>query len=78
MGSINIPFTSVQLSHRDITSLGPHAESLANNKDNVVVIIGQHDQNNALVTNFTIRFKFEKIFFISQLSYLIRFITITD
>ncbi|XP_012267858.2 TBC domain-containing protein kinase-like protein [Athalia rosae] len=54
LGSINIPFTSVQLSHIDITTLGPHGESLANNKDNIVVIIGQHDQNNALFADFLI------------------------
>lgn len=51
LGSINIPFTSVQLSQTDLTSLGPHAEPLSNNKDKIVVIIGQHDQNNALVIN---------------------------
>ncbi|XP_046625304.1 TBC domain-containing protein kinase-like protein isoform X2 [Neodiprion virginianus] len=54
LGSINIPFTSVQLSHTDIMSLGPHAEPLANNRDSIVVIIGQHDQNNALFTEFLI------------------------
>jgi len=51
LGSINIPFTSVQLSQTHIDTLGPHAKPLMDNKSSVVVIIGPHDQNNALVSN---------------------------
>ncbi|XP_015605686.1 TBC domain-containing protein kinase-like protein [Cephus cinctus] len=53
-GSINIPFTSVQLSQTDINTLGPHAQPLADNKDSIVVIIGPHDQNNALFADFLV------------------------
>lgn len=49
IGSINIPFTSVQLSQTNIDTLGPHAKPLVDNKNCIVVIIGPHDQNNALV-----------------------------
>lgn len=49
VGSINIPFTSVQLSLTHIETLGPHAKPLVENKNSIVVIIGPHDQNNALV-----------------------------
>ncbi|KAG7204910.1 hypothetical protein KM043_005303 [Ampulex compressa] len=55
MGSINIPFTSVQLSQTHIDTLGPHAKPLADNKNSIVVIIGPHDQNNALFSDFLIR-----------------------
>lgn len=50
MGSINIPFSSVQLSHTHIDTLGPQAKPLAERKDGIVVIVGPHDQNNALVS----------------------------
>lgn len=51
-GSINIPFTSVQLSHTSIESLGNQAKVLADpdNNECIVVVIGPHDQNNALVS----------------------------
>ncbi|KAG8040190.1 hypothetical protein G9C98_000760 [Cotesia typhae] len=56
-GSINIPFTSVQLSHTSIESLGNQAKVLADpdNNDCIVVVIGPHDQNNALFTEFLIK-----------------------
>ena len=49
-GSINIPFTSVQLAQVQIDSLGPQAKPLSENKDSVVVIIGPNEQNNFLVS----------------------------
>lgn len=55
IGSINIPFTSVQLSQTHMDTLGPAAKPLAENKENVVVIIGPHDQNNALFVDFLIK-----------------------
>ena len=48
-GSINIPFTSVQLAHVHLDTLGPQARPLVDNKESIVVIIGPNDQNNALV-----------------------------
>ncbi|XP_043267019.1 TBC domain-containing protein kinase-like protein isoform X2 [Venturia canescens] len=54
-GSINIPFSSVQLSHTHIDTLGPQAKPLAEQKDRLVVIIGPHDQNNALFADFLIK-----------------------
>jgi len=56
LGSINISFTSVQLSQTHIDTLGPHAKPLIDNKSSVVVIIGPHDQNNALVSNYLEQF----------------------
>ena len=53
MGSINIPFTIVQLSQTNLETLGPQAKSLAENKDSIVVIISPNDQNNALVSNIS-------------------------
>ncbi|XP_011498464.1 PREDICTED: TBC domain-containing protein kinase-like protein [Ceratosolen solmsi marchali] len=50
--SINIPFTSVQLAHVQIDTLGPQAKPLTDNKDSIVVIIGLNDQNNALFAEF--------------------------
>ncbi|KAK9300151.1 hypothetical protein QLX08_007069 [Tetragonisca angustula] len=55
VGSINIPFTSVQLSLTHIETLGPHAKPLVENKNSIVVIIGPHDQNNALFADFLIK-----------------------
>ncbi|KOX67936.1 TBC domain-containing protein kinase-like protein [Melipona quadrifasciata] len=55
IGSINIPFTSVQLSLTHIETLGPHAKPLVENKNSIVVIIGPHDQNNALFADFLIK-----------------------
>ncbi|XP_048262470.1 TBC domain-containing protein kinase-like protein isoform X3 [Bombus affinis] len=55
VGSINIPFTSVQLSLTHIETLGPHAKPLVENKNSVVVIIGPHDQNNALFADFLVK-----------------------
>ncbi|XP_028047204.1 TBC domain-containing protein kinase-like protein isoform X2 [Monomorium pharaonis] len=55
LGSINIPFTSVQLSQTHIDTLGPHAKPLIDNKTSVVVIIGPHDQNNALFADFLVK-----------------------
>ncbi|XP_076665242.1 TBC domain-containing protein kinase-like protein [Andrena cerasifolii] len=55
VGSINIPFTSVQLSQTQIETLGPHAKPLSENKNSIVVIIGPHDQNNALFADFLVR-----------------------
>ncbi|KMQ95912.1 tbc domain-containing protein kinase-like protein [Lasius niger] len=55
LGSINIPFTSVQLSQTHIETLGPHAKPLMDNKNSVVVIIGPHDQNNALFADFLVK-----------------------
>ncbi|KZC15044.1 TBC domain-containing protein kinase-like protein [Dufourea novaeangliae] len=54
-GSINIPFTSVQLSQTQIETLGPQAKPIAENKNNIVVIIGPHDQNNALFADFLVK-----------------------
>ncbi|XP_011298029.1 TBC domain-containing protein kinase-like protein [Fopius arisanus] len=54
-GSINIPFTSVQLSHTQINTLGPQAMVLTESHNNIVVIIGPHDQNNALFADFLIK-----------------------
>ncbi|XP_057318808.1 TBC domain-containing protein kinase-like protein [Microplitis mediator] len=56
-GSINIPFTSVQLSHTSIETLGSQAKILIDHENNnrVVVIIGPHDQNNALFAEFLIK-----------------------
>ncbi|XP_063979758.1 TBC domain-containing protein kinase-like protein isoform X2 [Diachasmimorpha longicaudata] len=53
--SINIPFTSVQLSHTQIETLGPQAAALTETNDNIVVIIGPHDQNNTLFADFLIK-----------------------
>ncbi|XP_014223795.1 TBC domain-containing protein kinase-like protein [Trichogramma pretiosum] len=53
-GSINIPFTSVQLAQDRITSLGPQATPLSENKDRIVVVIGPNDQNSALFAEFLI------------------------
>lgn len=53
--SINIPFTSVQLSQTNIDTLGPHAQPLADKKNSIVVIIGPHDQNNALFADFLLK-----------------------
>ncbi|XP_043787150.1 TBC domain-containing protein kinase-like protein isoform X2 [Apis laboriosa] len=50
IGSINIPFTSVQLSLTHIETLGSHAKPLVENKNSIVIIIGPHDQNNALIS----------------------------
>ncbi|KAL2739539.1 TBC domain-containing protein kinase-like protein [Vespula maculifrons] len=55
IGSINIPFTSVQLSQTNIDTLGPHAKPLVDNKNCIVVIIGPHDQNNALFADFLVK-----------------------
>ncbi|XP_033217840.1 TBC domain-containing protein kinase-like protein [Belonocnema kinseyi] len=54
MGSINIPFTSVQLSQTNLENLGPQARPLAENKDSIVVIISPNDQNNALFADYLI------------------------
>nr|XP_031836748.1 TBC domain-containing protein kinase-like protein isoform X2 [Nomia melanderi]XP_031836749.1 TBC domain-containing protein kinase-like protein isoform X2 [Nomia melanderi] len=54
-GSINIPFTSVQLSQTQIETLGPQAKPIAENKNSIVVIIGPHDQNNALFVDFLVK-----------------------
>lgn len=51
-GSINIPFTSVQLSQTNLDTLGPQTKPLAENKDRLVVIISPNDQNNALFAEF--------------------------
>ncbi|XP_034942372.1 TBC domain-containing protein kinase-like protein [Chelonus insularis] len=53
--SINIPFTSVQLSHTNIDNLGPQARILAAQKKQIVVIIGPHDQNNSLFADFLMK-----------------------
>nr|XP_012148030.1 PREDICTED: TBC domain-containing protein kinase-like protein isoform X2 [Megachile rotundata]XP_012148031.1 PREDICTED: TBC domain-containing protein kinase-like protein isoform X2 [Megachile rotundata] len=55
VGSINIPFTSVQLSQTHIETLGSHAKPLAESKNSIVVIIGPHDQNNALFADFLVK-----------------------
>ncbi|XP_020294246.1 TBC domain-containing protein kinase-like protein [Pseudomyrmex gracilis] len=55
LGSINIPFTSVQLSQTHIDTLGPQAKPLVDNKSSIVVIIGPHDQNNALFADFLVK-----------------------
>ncbi|XP_066591371.1 TBC domain-containing protein kinase-like protein [Prorops nasuta] len=55
LGSINIPFTSVQLSQTQVNTLGPQAQPLAENKNRTVVIIGPNDQNNALFADFLIK-----------------------
>lgn len=49
-GSINIPFTSVQLSQTNLETLGPQTRPLAENKERIVVIVSPNDQNNALVS----------------------------
>ena len=54
MGSINIPFSSIQLSHTHIDTLGPQAKPLSEQNDRIVVIIGPHDQNNALVSDLSV------------------------
>ncbi|XP_076656002.1 TBC domain-containing protein kinase-like protein [Halictus rubicundus] len=54
-GSINIPFTSVQLSQTQIETLGPQAKPIAENKNSIVVIIGPLDQNNALFADFLVK-----------------------
>jgi len=69
LGSINIPFTSVQLSQTHIDTLGPHAKPLTDNKSSIVVIIGPHDQNNALVSDHTRIFFYVKYFFFNISSY---------
>ncbi|XP_043483244.1 TBC domain-containing protein kinase-like protein isoform X1 [Leptopilina heterotoma] len=51
-GSINIPFTSVQLSQTNLETLGPQTKPLAENKERLVVIISPNDQNNALFAEF--------------------------
>jgi len=38
------------LSQAHVDTLGPHAKPLIDNKSNIVVIIGPHDQNNALAS----------------------------
>ncbi|XP_015119108.1 TBC domain-containing protein kinase-like protein isoform X2 [Diachasma alloeum] len=53
--SINIPFTSVQLSHTQIDTLGPQAMVLTETNNKIVVIIGPHDQNNTLFADFLIK-----------------------
>lgn len=50
-GSINIPFTSVQSSHKNVETLGPQAKILNKHRGKIVVIIGPHDQTNTLVNN---------------------------
>jgi len=52
----------VQLSQTHIDTLGPHAKPLTDNKSSVVVIIGPHNQNNALASKSYIKENCEERF----------------